>query len=114
MLTRSLLFTVLFAAFGTSAQIPKGALTLWLCADSGVRSDRSGVQEWKDLNGNGLHAVTITAKAPTRIASSLNGLPTVRFNGFDNGLVTPPCATFPNKRGRIVIVTRCKGRSATS
>ena len=114
MLIRVLLAAAGLSAYGAGAQIPKGELGAWFSADSGVVSDQSGVQEWKDLSGHGLNARTITAKSPRLAPHSLNGLPTVRFNGFDNGMVTPPCATFPRKRGTVVVVARCVGRSGTS
>ncbi|MCW3075194.1 MAG: hypothetical protein JWP69_2263 [Flaviaesturariibacter sp.] len=115
MLFRHFLLLCCFSiAASSGAQIPKGALSLWLSADSGVVSTASGVQEWKDRSGRGLHARTITSKAPALVPSGQNGRPTVRFNGVDNGMVTPPCATFPGKRGTVVVVTRCSGRSATS
>lgn len=65
----------------TPAQIQK---SVWLdAADaSTITLSGSNVTSWGDKSGNGINAVQSTlANAPVLSAASLNGLPTIRFNG---------------------------------
>jgi len=54
-------------------------LSLWLKADAGVTTSGSNVTAWADQSGNG-RTVTLT-NSPTFTASSINGKPTIDFNG---------------------------------
>lgn len=65
----------------TPSQIQK---SVWLdAADaSTITLSGSNVTSWGDKSGNGINAVQSTlANAPVLSAASLNGLPTIRFNG---------------------------------
>ncbi len=63
--------------------------TLWLKADGGISLDASNkVQNWTDLSGNGnVFAQPTAAKRPIITANSVNGYPSVNFQGnqFLNG-----------------------------
>jgi len=54
-------------------------LSLWLKADAGVTLLMSNVTAWADQSGNG-RSVTV-ASLPAFTASSINGKPTIDFNG---------------------------------
>ncbi|NDD53469.1 hypothetical protein EBZ39_06280 [bacterium] len=66
--------------------------TLYDSTTSGARVAAGGtVARWEDKSGNGNHCVEATNK-PTRVASQINGLDVVRFNGtstFLKGSTTP-------------------------
>jgi hypothetical protein len=56
-------------------------LDLWLKSDVGITQD-VGVTTWADQSGNGNDATqTVDANEPALVASQINGLPVVRFNG---------------------------------
>lgn len=54
-------------------------LSLWLKADAGVTLSGSNVTAWADQSGNG-RTVTVN-NSPSFTASSINGKPTIDFNG---------------------------------
>ncbi|GJM30532.1 MAG: hypothetical protein DHS20C17_31670 [Cyclobacteriaceae bacterium] len=63
---------------------------IWLSADSGVYNDagvtlaanNNSVQEWHDRSGNNNHATeTTSGNQPTYLTNLVNGLPTIRFDG---------------------------------
>lgn len=89
-------------------------LDLWLRADSGIQRTEQGVQAWNDLSGNQRRAVTRTQDAPQWLNAALNGHSVIRFNGANTGMETTAFASFPDKRGMIIIVARINGRSLTS
>ena len=63
------------------AQVPAGSI-LWLRADQGVVLQNGHVSQWKDQSGNGNDAfMTNTGQQPDLLASSYNGMPSIRFNG---------------------------------
>ena len=68
-----------------------GDIALWMVADSGVTADGSNlVSQWKDLSGNGLHAVQASgSEQPTLTTNELNGHSVVRFNGSSSYMTTP-------------------------
>jgi len=60
-------------------------LQLWLPADRINQANNTAVATWADQSGNGYDATQGTSAArPTYIASGLNGLPVVRFDGTDD------------------------------
>jgi hypothetical protein len=71
-------------------------LKLWLPADRINQANNTAVATWSDQSGNGYDATqSTTAARPTYIASGLNGLPVVRFDGTDDTLSVPSStATF--------------------
>ena len=71
-------------------------LQLWLPADRINQANNTAVATWSDQSGNGYDATQGgSAARPTYIASGLNGLPVVRFDGTDDRLSIPSStATF--------------------
>jgi hypothetical protein len=62
-------------------------MRLWLDATRINQSNNTAVATWADQSGNGYDATQgSTAARPTFIASGLNGLPVVRFDGTDDSL----------------------------
>jgi hypothetical protein len=60
-------------------------LQLWLDATRIAQADSTSVATWADQSGNGYDATQGgSAARPTYIASGLNGLPVVRFDGTDD------------------------------
>ena len=84
------------AAFGGAFEGPFGGrgggfspsdianLELWLKADAGITFNGSDVSAWADQSGNGRNATQNTAsRQPLFVASVINGLPAVEFDGVD-------------------------------
>ena len=71
-------------------------LQLWLDATRIAQANNTAVATWSDQSGNGYDATQGgSAARPTFIASGLNGLPVVRFDGTDDNLSVPSStATF--------------------
>ena len=62
--------------------LPNGSLSLWLKADTGVTANGSNVTQWNDQSGNGTNITSFSSSDyPTYVASGMNGLPVIRFNG---------------------------------
>ncbi len=62
-------------------------MRLWLDATRINQANNTAVATWADQSGNGYDATqSTTAARPTFIASGLNGLPVVRFDGTDDRL----------------------------
>ncbi len=97
-----------------SGQVPPTGLSLWLRADRGIGAQGSNVLSWEDQSSNKCNAVTRTSVYPLLIGRGANGLPSIRFDGSNNGMETTPFSSFPNKRGTIFIVVKINGRSNTS
>jgi hypothetical protein len=57
-------------------------LNLWLASDLGVTSSGSTVTGWADQSGNG-HDGSYAIGAP-QVGPSINGLPTISFNGTND------------------------------
>lgn len=58
---------------------------LWLDANRGLTVSGTSVTAWADQSGNGFNATPPTAAArPTRVASSVNGYPTIDFDGTND------------------------------
>lgn len=86
---------------GTSS--PVAGYSLWLKADAGVlngagsaASDGDAVATWQDQSGNGNDATQSTGGSrPTYKTSIVNGLPVLRFNGFNSLSLTATLAADP-------------------
>ena len=76
-------FTVLYPNSPAQSLPVFAGLQLWLRADASVTTNGSGVvTKWADQSGLGNDAIaTDPTRAPTLQLNSLNGLPTLRFNG---------------------------------
>ncbi|MBQ49174.1 MAG: hypothetical protein CMP10_17485 [Zetaproteobacteria bacterium] len=60
---------------------------LWLKADEGVEHTDNTISRWADLSGNGIDFINSSETSkPTLNSGSLNGLPTVYFDGVDDFL----------------------------
>lgn len=62
---------------------------LWLDANYGVTHSSNAVTSWADRSGNGNNAnlpTTIPTAQPTRVLSSVNGYPSLDFDGTDDQL----------------------------
>lgn len=60
-------------------------LVLWLDAGKGVVSTSNAVSGWQDQSSAGNNAVQLTTtRQPTLVASSINGLPTIHFDGTNS------------------------------
>lgn len=97
-----------------NGQIPTNGLSLWLKADKGLILSGNNLLSWKDQSNNRNYAVCKTFNYPQIIPHTLNKLPSVRFNGENNGLETGSFVSFPSKRGTIIIVHKVNGKSTTS
>jgi hypothetical protein len=70
--------------------IPQLGLALWLRADLGVQQLGGLVQTWQDQSGNQMNAAQTGANVrPQYLATGLNGLPTLKFDGQSNFLKLP-------------------------
>jgi len=111
------LFLAIILMKDSAGQIPINGLGIWLKTDTAVKTQGTDVISWNDQSGNHHNAFSILNNSydpPQLVADALNNFPVVRFNGLNNGMQTPPFATFPRKRGTIIIVAKINGRSATS
>jgi hypothetical protein len=62
--------------------------TLWLRSDKGITLNASAVSAWADQSGTGNNYSQGTgAKQPTFVPVALNGLPALRFDDVEDGLV---------------------------
>lgn len=66
-------------------------LVLWLKADSGVQTNAGGyVSSWADQSGNSVPvAPAVEANQPLYVTNAVNGIPAVRFDGFNDQLTWP-------------------------
>ena len=75
----------------TPRLIGSSLLAWYDAAEVGSFSFGTGVSQWRDLSGNGLHLdQSIGANQPIRDATGLNGFPTVAFDGADDTLRSDP------------------------
>lgn len=76
-------------------QIGSSLLAWYDAADAASFSFGTGVSQWRDISGNGLHLdQSIGANQPTRNATGLANLPTVEFDGSNDALLSNP-STYP-------------------
>lgn len=109
-------FALLLLIFFVSvkAQLPKRDMLVWFRSDTGVVRNLDSVVSWTSAGGSSVAAEKTTPGAPLFLASQVNGLPSIVFNGKDAGLQTSALATFPEKRGTICIVLKVNGNSFRS
>ena len=101
------IFGVFISAYLFSQTGPAGVETstdnvLWLKADQGTFSNAGAtpstaggaVQQWNDQSGNSKNAIQLTAGfKPTWQTNAMNGLPAVRFDGNDDGILSAAITT---------------------
>jgi hypothetical protein len=74
---------------GGGPQIPTNGLVLWLRADQGAPA-AGPVATWSDQSGNGNDATQPSAALrPNVVTNSMNGLPTVQFDGANDWMILP-------------------------
>lgn len=70
--------------------IPAANLQFWVRSDEGLQTEAGYVTGWLDQSGNENHVqVEDPFFAPFVFDDSINGLPTVQFDGFDDQLIVP-------------------------
>lgn len=75
----------------TPRLIGSSLLAWYDASDVGSFFFGTGVSQWRDISGNGLHLdQSIAANQPIRNATGLNGLPTVAFDGSNDALFSDP------------------------
>lgn len=93
---------VTFAQTGPAGVGNSTSNVLWLKADLGTFSDAGvtpstaggSVQQWNDQSGNSKHAIQLTAtNKPTFQTNIFNGLPSIRFDGIDDGILSAGLST---------------------
>lgn len=83
---------------------PTGDLTLWLRSDLGVTTSDAGVALWKDQSPGANDFAQADGKSqPTRVASGLNGLPLIQFDGLDDSLIGPTSSRIRTASGVTVV-----------
>ncbi len=95
--TQTILFSALSALVATNAgdsatpiaagpaAVTTASLVAWYKGSSFALSDGASVTTWADSSGAG-HPVVPNTSSPTFVASGINSLPTVRFNGTSDAL----------------------------
>ena len=92
---RVLSIPLLLVTLSVGAQTGPGGVgssannVLWLRADAGVTHSSGAVSQWNDQSGNTNHAVlpgTIPTATPTYVTGSVNGYPSLDFDGSDDQL----------------------------
>lgn len=73
---------------GGGSIVPNEGLVLWISADQGVTTTGGAVTGWADRSDaeNPLSQTT-SSQQPTLVTGAMNGLPVLRFDGADDGLV---------------------------
>ncbi|MBK9273576.1 MAG: hypothetical protein IPM49_03425 [Flavobacteriales bacterium] len=81
--------TMLCAQTGPGGVGTSATNVLWLRADAGVTHSSGAVSQWNDQSGNANHAVlpgTIPTATPAYVTGSVNGYPSLDFDGSDDQL----------------------------
>ncbi len=86
-----------------NTNLPTDGLSFWLRADAGVTTSSGNVTAIADQTGNYTLAQATSTNQPTYVASDLNGLPALRFNGTQ--WLTGSCALAPGLNQGMTIVT---------
>lgn len=80
---------------------------LWLAADRGISVTSGAVTNWADQSGNGFNAVPNAATArPAFVSSSVNGYPSLSFDGANDELWINDNASFDLTQWHFFIVPR--------
>ena len=94
--------TAFFSQTGPAGVGASSSNVLWLKADVGTFSNAGTtastaggtVQQWNDQSGNSKHAIQLTAGfKPTWQTNIFNGLPAIRFDGNDDGILSAAVTT---------------------
>jgi len=65
----------------------QGMLVLWLKSDESINLiETNKVAQWNDLSGYGNNAVSLSDSRPVYLQNVINGLPSVKFDGFNDRL----------------------------
>jgi len=88
-----------------------GGLALWLKADAGVTLSGSNVTAWADQSGNGRTVGVVDF--PFLTANSINGKPTIDFNGSTQYVDALTPAFVGNNNFSVIWVFKYVGDSAT-
>jgi hypothetical protein len=92
---RVLSLPLFLVTFSVGAQTGPGGVgssatnVLWLRADAGVTHSSGAVSQWNDQSGNANHAAlpgTIPTATPAYVTASVNGYPSLDFDGIDDQL----------------------------
>ncbi|RKI70765.1 hypothetical protein D7X55_09765 [Corallococcus sp. AB049A] len=97
-MTKKLVVLAVFAVWmggcakrNAPAPVPTNGLELWLRADTGVVAEGGRISRWQDQSGHGRDGVMANApRQPALVASTLNGLPVVRFEGAQSLYLKEP------------------------
>jgi hypothetical protein len=98
---------------GSPASQPSdiSGLSLWLKADAGVTLSGSNVTAWADQSGNGRSVAVVNS--PSLTANSINGKPTIDFNGSTQYVDALTPAFVGNNNFSVIWVFKYVGDSAT-
>ncbi len=100
-----LIHTVLFSQTGPGGVGSSSNNKLWLDGNRGVTLSGSSVTNWADQSGNGFTAVpSSTAARPTYVTSSINGYPSLDFDGSNDELWINDNAAFDVTQWHFFIV----------
>jgi hypothetical protein len=87
--TNSSVATAVYQDDPNSLPVSRNGLVLWLRGDN-VATSGSNVTTWSDVSGSGNNATQATsAKQPILVSNSINGMPSVSFNGTTDFLQLP-------------------------
>ncbi len=68
--------------------VPTQNLVLWISADQGVSTSSGAVTGWADRSdAQNTLSQTTSAQRPTLVTGAMNGLPVIRFDGIDDGII---------------------------
>lgn len=104
-----LLFMISVAQSGPGGIGSSSSNVLWLDANQGVTHLLGAVSSWNDRSGNSNHAylpVTIPLGSPTLASGTVNGYPSLSFDGVDDQLWVADDATLDLTRWHFFIVVR--------
>jgi hypothetical protein len=100
-------FTPLFAQSGAGGVGASANNVLWLDANRGITLAVSNVTTWADQSGNSNNATPFAAtNRPTYITNSVNGYPSLSFDGTDDELRVADNATLDLTQWHIFLVVR--------
>jgi hypothetical protein len=110
--------TAVFSSVDYMTSVPQRSANLvsWLRADANVVYNGSNqVSSWGDQSSNGYNATQSTsANQPTLVASAINGLPAISFNGTSSILQFPTGFANFSSGASIFIVTKPAATTSSS
>lgn len=103
--TISLFFSDAFSQTGPGGVGSNTNNKLWLDANKGITLAGSNVSGWSDQSGNSNNAAPAAAnQRPTFVSSSVNGYPSLDFDGVDDELRVPDNASLDLTQWHIFLV----------